>query len=250
MNFEKYLHRIDYTDELEPTLAVLQKLQRTHVLNIPFENLDIHYGIPIILDLEKIFEKVVVNGRGGFCYELNGLFYKLLKYIGFDVRRVSARVHGGYDYGAEYDHLATIATINGVEYLTDVGFGDFTFKPLKLELNAIQKDERGDYMIEAHEEDYLRVRKVNTKEFSPEYIFKSIARDYAEFSEMCHYHQTSPKSHFTQQKMITKAIEKGRVTLTAKKLKISLGEDIKEIIVHTDEEFDHLLWSYFHIKMK
>ena len=56
---------------------VLKNLQKAHLLNVPFENLDVHNSIPIILDIENIYQKVVLQNRGGFCYELNGLFYEL-----------------------------------------------------------------------------------------------------------------------------------------------------------------------------
>ena len=78
-------------------------------MSIPFENLDIHNNVPIKLSIEKIFDKVVNQNRGGLCYELNGLFYELLNAIGFDVKIISARVFNQDNgYGKEYDHLAII----------------------------------------------------------------------------------------------------------------------------------------------
>lgn len=77
LNETKYLERIKYEDQLSISLEVLNKLQKSHLQNIPFENLDIHTGKKI--ELENTYDKVVSKGRGGFCYELNGLFYLLLK---------------------------------------------------------------------------------------------------------------------------------------------------------------------------
>jgi N-hydroxyarylamine O-acetyltransferase len=74
MNIEAYLKRIHYDGSRIPTLANLLELHRTHLLNVPFENLDIHLGRPIVLDEEKIIHKIVERRRGGFCYELNGAF--------------------------------------------------------------------------------------------------------------------------------------------------------------------------------
>jgi N-hydroxyarylamine O-acetyltransferase len=83
MEVKKYLERIGYKGSTEPTIGLLSALQKKHLLNIPFENLDIHYKTPIELDIAIIFEKVVIKKRGGFCYELNGIFHELLNSIGF-----------------------------------------------------------------------------------------------------------------------------------------------------------------------
>jgi arylamine N-acetyltransferase len=92
MEISKYFERVHYNGAIVPTLQLLNTLQKLHLLNVPFENLDIHYKVPIELNLTNIFEKVINKRRGGFCYELNGLFYKLLRSIGFHVKMVSARV--------------------------------------------------------------------------------------------------------------------------------------------------------------
>ncbi|HYK47600.1 MAG TPA: arylamine N-acetyltransferase, partial [Parafilimonas sp.] len=75
MDVDRYLRRINYEGTREPNLTLLAALQKQHLLHVPFENLDIHYKTPIELNVPRIFEKVVHNKRGGFCYELNGLFY-------------------------------------------------------------------------------------------------------------------------------------------------------------------------------
>ena len=79
MDVPSYLKRIDYRGSLELTVEVLNELQYAHLLSVPFENLDIHLGHPILLKEAKLFEKLVTQRRGGFCYELNGLFTALLQ---------------------------------------------------------------------------------------------------------------------------------------------------------------------------
>ena len=90
MNTKQYLERINYLDPVHPTPEVLTRLQVSHLMNVPFENLDIHNSVKI--NLANLFDKIVTRRRGGFCYELNGLFYELLTEIGFTVKMVSARV--------------------------------------------------------------------------------------------------------------------------------------------------------------
>ena len=89
MNFnlklDSYLARISYSGPLAPTLETLRALHYAHLLAVPFENLDVHRGVPIVLDQERLYDKIVLHRRGGFCYELNSLFAALLGQLGFKV---------------------------------------------------------------------------------------------------------------------------------------------------------------------
>lgn len=248
MNIQKYLSRINYSGGLQPTLDNLKALQKQHLLTVPFENLDIHRGVPIVLDVEQIYQKVVRNRRGGFCYELNSLFRVLLKKIGFPVYMISARVYSNGIYGQEYDHLALVVEIARKEYLVDVGFGEFTFGPLLLEKNKEQLDERGCFIIKANKDDYLMVTKMEKdQKLVPQYIFKHQARQYAEFESMCRYHQTNEQSHFTKKALITLPTENGRITITGNRLKIRKGDVVEEQEIDALEQ-KRLLYDYFGVK--
>ena len=99
---------------MQPTLAVLLQLQQAHLMNIPFENLNVYYGINV--DLGKLFDKIILNQRGGFCYELNWPFHELLLALGFDAKVASARVYDHKNgYGKEFDHMVIIVRIDGEE---------------------------------------------------------------------------------------------------------------------------------------
>lgn len=107
MNTTAYLHRIGLVDaKISSDVESLKLLQRSHLLTVPFENLDIHLKRPIVLDVERFYEKIVEQGRGGFCYELNGLFNELLRSLGFTTRLISGRVFSGTTHGPEFDHAA------------------------------------------------------------------------------------------------------------------------------------------------
>jgi len=102
----------------------LSGLHKKHLLSIPFENLDIHLGRPIILSEDAFYEKIITHKRGGFCYELNGSFEALLTGLGFNVRILSARVAGkSGGFTPEFDHMTLLVTMKG-RWLADVGFGD------------------------------------------------------------------------------------------------------------------------------
>lgn len=251
MDHKAYLDRIGYSGALQPILGVLQQLQKAHLLGVPFENLDIHDGVPIELDAERIYDKVVRRRRGGFCYELNGLFLELLTWIGFDARRISAKVYDASDgtYTPEYDHMALLVTIEGEEYLSDVGFGEFSFAPLKLFLGQVQPDARGNYRFDRHDADYYRVSRIENGEVRPEYIFSKEERTYDEFTGMCRFHQSDSRSHFRQRRMITLPTEQGRVTLTEDKLKVKEGSLTKEIKLQDAAEYEAYLWQYFGLKL-
>lgn len=251
MDIRKYLERIRYNGGLEPDLDLLKKLQKAHLVAVPFENLDIHYRIPILLDTGRIFEKVVLNRRGGFCYELNGLFCNLLLELGYNARRISARVYKNEEgYSPEFDHLVILVNIADREYLVDVGFGEFAFGPLELVPGQIQDDERGRFSIDSIEEGYFRVNKIDGDHSTPVYIFKPIAREFSEFEHMCAYHQTDPRSHFMQQRLISLALDPGRITISGNTLKIMNGNSTTEEKIHSEEAFDKLLWDIFMIRIK
>lgn len=248
MNLQAYLNRIQFQKAIAPNLLVLKQLQKSHLLNVPFENLDIHYGNKIVLDTAKIYDKVVNRNRGGFCYELNGLFFELLLQLKYQVHRIAAQVYDKEKgYGKEFDHLAIIVTIDGTEYLTDVGFGEFCLEPLKLEFGLFQKDPRGIFVMDRFK-DNIRVNKIEDGKSTPQYIFKNIPRQYLEYEEMCHYHQTDPNSHFTKKRMISLATKKGRITISGESIKIKEGNAVQKILINSEIEFHQFLKKYFSIE--
>ncbi|MBT8236088.1 MAG: arylamine N-acetyltransferase [Bacteroidia bacterium] len=251
MEIGKYLERINYSGALEPDLQLLKNLQKNHLLNIPFENLDIHYHTPIKLNIDQFYDKIIRKNRGGFCYELNGLFYELLCSLGFRVKQVSARVYSKENkYSPEYDHLTIIVTIDDTEYLTDVGFGEFIFEPLELEFGKIQNDEKGHFLIDTYENGYLRVSKLENEIASPEFIFKNEARELEAFEEMCEYHQTDPRSHFMQKRLISLPTENGRITISGDLLKIKEKNVITEKVLRNEKDFEKELWDKFRISFE
>ena len=250
INFEKYLHRINFPGLVSPTLSVLKELQKAHLLNVPFENLDIHNGTKIELNLNKIYSKIVEAKRGGFCYELNGLFYELLMSIGFDAKIVSARVYDKLKgFGEEFDHLVIVVTLDDKKYLVDVGFGEFTFSPLFIEESITQNDERGKYKIELYDKSYYRVSCLIDKSWVPVYMFSLISRKLSDFKNICSYHQSSTESHFTQKRICTLPTTIGRKTLSDNTLKIKANGKTKEIKLENEEEVSRVLLNYFGIKI-
>ncbi len=250
MDVTKYLSRIGISSNVKPDLQTLIKLHKSHILNVSFENLDIHLGREITLDLEKFYTKIVLNNRGGFCYELNGSFYNLLSKLGYDVIMISVRVANSKgDFGKEFDHMALIVKLEE-EWLVDVGFGDSFIEPVKLELELPQKQYGMIYKIGKHDEEYFKLQKSSDGEkFIDQYIFTLKERELNEYTEMCIHNQTSPTSMFTQKRICTMATENGRMTLSDLKLIISNNGEKNETTLNNEDEFQDCLRNYFKIKI-
>jgi len=248
MKVDAYLERIGLRrDELSVNADSLRRLQHSHLLTVPFENLDIHWKRPITIDTARFYEKIVEQKRGGFCYELNGLFNELLRSLGFTTRLISARVFNGKEHGPEYDHAAIIVTIGEEEYLADVGFGDFTAEPLKFVSDLEQKDATGTFVIRRFDNEYLEVAKRDGDKWKSEYTFKDIPRDLSEFAEMCDFQQYSPESHFTKGKLCSIMTKDGRKTLTDSKFIVTQDGTKTETPVVDGGDFDQLLAAEFGI---
>jgi N-hydroxyarylamine O-acetyltransferase len=241
-----YLDRISCNGPVEPNAEVLRNLHRVHMFNVPFENLDIALGRKIICNEEAILRKIVELKRGGFCYELNGAFAALLRELGFKVTLLSARVaRQGGSYGPEFDHL-TLRVDLDEPWLADVGFGDSFLEPLRLKLNIGQPQGTRKFRL-VEEQGALHMEMAeNDAEWRRQYSFTLIPRQLGDFAGMCHYHQTSPQSSFTQKSICSRATPEGRITLADRKLIISRDGKREESLL-TGQEWQVALKKYFEI---
>lgn len=223
MNTDAYLARIGYAGPRTPNDTTLAALQRAHLLAVPFENLDIGRGRPLALDAAGLFAKIVTRRRGGFCYELNGLFARLLRALGYDVSLLAAGVaRGDGSFGPEFDHMALLVRPpqgQAGPWLVDVGFGDSFAQPLRLEANAVQTQDGRAYRLEETAGRWtLFERQAGSAPWEPQYTFTLQARDFGDYDGMCYYHQTSPESHFTQGRVCSLATPAGRITISGMRL--------------------------------
>ena len=249
MNFVEYLNRIGHSNkDLRTDATTLSSLQRSHLLAVPFENLDIHWNRPIVLDPELFYKKIVGDGRGGFCYELNGVFNELLRHVGFQTRLISARVFNGSAHGPEFDHAAIIVTIGGEEHLADVGFGAFSAEPLRFVLDEEQYDANGAFVIRHREDGYFEVMKRDDGVWRSEYIFRNEERMLPEFEEMCNFQQYAPESHFRKGKLCSIMTPDGRKTLTESSFIVTSNGTKSESGLASDDEFYEILNREFGIE--
>jgi N-hydroxyarylamine O-acetyltransferase len=249
MNPTRYLERIHYHGPVAPSIELLRRLHVAHLLAIPFENLSIHLGEPIVLDDEALSEKIVRRGRGGFCYELNGLFAALLRALGFQVTMLSASVMGANgEYGPEFDHMALMVTLEE-RWLADVGFGDAFRAPLLMDAPGEQVEGRRAYRIDPVGERSVVMQGDEGGTWRAQYSFSLEPRVYGDFESMCRYHQTSPESHFTQRRVCSLATPDGRITISGTKLLVTKGEERQERELADQREYVAALREHFGIDL-
>ena len=236
-----YLGRIGYKGPQTPSHSVLRELHSRHLYTVLFENLDIHLGRPIECDASLFYEKIVVRGRGGFCYELNGLFAELLSALGFEVSLLSGRVPSpGGELGPDFDHMALLVTADGERMLADVGFGDCFLHPLRIDSREPQSDPAGVFRLERQDDSWSLLRDDKL-----EYVFSLTPRELSEFAPMCHYQQTSPDSPFTKKRVCSRATADGRITVMHDRIIDTRNGVRTELPLGDDAEWRAALRTHF-----
>ncbi len=250
VNVEAYLSRIGVDrGDVRCDLDTLRTLQLQHLLHVPFENLDIHWKVPIVLDTDRFYEKIVEKRRGGYCYELNGLFNELLKALGYHTHLVSGRVFmGDKGYSPDFDHMGIVVKIDDEEYLADVGFGDFASIPLKVDPSEEQPDREGTFYVRPTEHGAFEIEKLKDVSWTPELLFGRSSHDLQEFAERNEFQQRSPDSHFRTRKICSILTAEGRRTLTNNKFIVTSKGERKETDVASEDEFNEILMQEFGIR--
>lgn len=213
---QKLLRHIQFDQSISVDLSTLAQLQQRFLLTVPFENLDIHLGRKIDLDVESAFEKIVGQKRGGFCYECNALFKSLLDALGFESYFISARMaRDAGQFAPEFGHIAIIVTLNDQQWLVDVGNGQSCREPLLLGGDLEFGSDGQRYRLQRYDDQrWAMMWRGADTEFQARFIFTDQAHPLQAFQQQCDFHQTSDLSPFTQKALITRALPKGeRITL-------------------------------------
>ena len=248
MDIQAYLKRINYDGPLAVNAETLKSLQAAHLLAVPFENLSIHSNEMVVLDDAALFEKIVIRKRGGFCYELNGLFAALLRALGFTVTMLSASVADDEEgYKPEFGHMTLLVALDE-QWLVDVGFGDSFREPLRLNNLGVQRQQNSSYLLIPQDEAWVLMESKG-EQWKPQYKFTNQSFEYADFAEMCHFQQASPTSYFRKAKLCTRTTPAGRLTLTETSLITTpFHGERDEKAVSGQDEFEFLLGECFGIR--
>ena len=250
-NLDAYFERINYSGSADPTEETLNNIHIYHTLNVPFENLDVFYGRPPLLDEASLYNKIVKNRRGGYCFEMNGIFSIALKRMGFRVTDLLARVTiDGINYTSK-THQVILVETEDKKWLTDVGFGnDGIIAPLLLVAGTDQTQFAHAYRImrESRFGGYLLQKKAGDN-YNSMYAF-TLDECYPEdFVMSNHYTSSFPASFFKMMRMCTMPTKEGRITLTDTHFKIIKNEDIIENEIKNEEEFNNYLKKYFRLDL-
>lgn len=246
MDVKAYLKRIGYSGPLIPTSDMLRELQKAHMFRVPFENLDIHNGIYFGIDIPSIYNKIVIRNRGGFCYELNGLFNWLLNELGFNTTLLAGRVFMDGELGLEFGHMNILVQLEE-RWIADVGFGDSFIEPLRFDEKGEQKQYGRSYQILRSGDEFTLLAKNWDSDWEPQYVFTLVPHELSEWEEMNHWQQTSPESFFTKKRVCSLPTETGRITLRHTRLLVTEHGEKQVIKVNSSEEYNRLLREIYGI---
>lgn len=214
---------------------------------VPFENLDIIRGVHVPTSVEWSLDKIVEQGRGGWCFEVNGAFAALLEAIGFDVIMLGAAVllEGP---SAVIEHMTLEVSIESSPYLVDVGFGDSFINPLALNRLGPQDGGNGVYELIGSPQGTTLTKHVDGVP-APEYRFKRVAHTLEQFEPVSTSMQSDPDKKWHSSRFATRLLDGGpdRVTLTRHKLKIVRDGTAEERPVGDD--WDDVLWQWFGFRL-
>lgn len=221
MNLADYLTRIEYQGPIRPDLDCLNAIHQQHLLNIPYENVDVQLRRPLDQDLEQIFEKIVHRGRGGWCYEMNGLLEWALGQIGFDVMRLTGGV-ARKERGDEVlgNHLVLSVDLDE-PYIADVGLGNGLIEAIPLRPDRFRQGHR-EFRLELLGDEIWRFH--NFPGAIPlDFDFIFAPADEALLARTCESLQSDPDSMF-RQNLICQRLRRDGVHLLLGRVLIFFGE--------------------------
>jgi N-hydroxyarylamine O-acetyltransferase len=226
IDLESYLSRVHYAGPRSAALAVLEELHLAHVRHIPFENLDILLGRPILLDLGALEAKLVHGGRGGYCFEQNTLFAAVLEELGFPVTRLAARVRSGTTRLLPRTHMLLKVDMEGDAVIADVGFGgDGLLGPISLRGEPMRQS-GWTYRI-AREADLYVLQWLRDGTWQDLYAFTLEPHYLIDFEMANHYVSTHPSSRFVQTLTVQRSTPEARYILRNRELSVDYGDGEK-----------------------
>ncbi len=242
----RYFARVDYHGPRTATLAVLRALHRAHLLAIPYETFDIHLGVPMGLDPEETFTKLVDERRGGWCFEMNGVLGRALETLGFEVRYLSGAVgRAARGWRALGNHLVLLVTLDR-PWIVDVGFGDGFLTPLPLEVGTYRQQFL-QYQV-TRDGPWWRV---HNHEFggADGYDFTLTPRRLADFAAQCRELQTSPDSPFVTTTVCERFTPDGLLMLRGATLcEVTAAGAVTRVVANADD-FAGLLRDRFDLAL-
>jgi len=247
-----YLKRIGLAGAPSVSLSGLNTLIRAHQTHVPFEDLNTsRLGAPVSLEIPALYDKVVVRRRGGYCYELNALFTRLLTDLGFDARSVFCRVVRGRDFIPPCAHRAVVVNLAGTLYFCDVGFGG-PMPAGALEIaDGVGRDVRGEYFRIDRFDDYWWTVSRDTSAGEREAVlqFNTFPQTPQEFIAANLKSATDPDSIFVRQLLVNLRTEDGALSITDDCFTLRRGGQTRTQMIPDDDALRRILREYFGIEL-
>lgn len=248
---KQYLEKIGMQYPLQPTIENLRKLQCNHLATIPYENLNILYNMPISLQGSDLFKKMIIEGRGGFCFELNALFQFLLKALGYKVSSYHTRLLAFEPEEQLLRHRLLKVDFDHISYISDVGIRSESPRyALRLIENEIQTDGISKYRFICDDvHGWIFEQKKYNQDWKPVFAFQTLSiyeKDYVMPTFFCEKHPDSPFLKGPQMSIFPK---NKHITVANQTFIISDGNRIVEKHELTESEFETVCLEYFHINI-
>lgn len=226
---DRYFERIGYQGNAKADPSTLKALMRSQLFSVPFENLDVQAGKIVSLVPEEIVEKILGHRRGGYCYEVNGLFAMALESLGISYQFIAARPMF-YPVRRPRTHMAIVAKVEGEMWLCDLGFGSYGIRePMRLSMLDTEVRQDNDfYMLsKTNEHEYLLKARIDG-EWSNQYGFDLSPQEWIDFVPANHFNSTHPDTIFVQKLLVVLHNPAGRDILLDDVLKtVHNGETTK-----------------------
>jgi N-hydroxyarylamine O-acetyltransferase len=249
MDLQTYFQRVDYHGKSRPTLAALSALQQSHVCSVPFENLDVQLGQSLTIDIDAAYEKIVVNGRGGWCYEQNGLFGWALSQIGFEVTRLSASVmrqrNGEASAASHLCLMVSIPDDRKQTYLVDVGFGGSMITPIELAESEFNQPPFRLGLRRLEDGHWRFWEDIGRGEFSYDFLVE--VADESALSKKCSHLQRDPTSSFVLDLVVRLRLPEQHKALRGRILKIATATGISKKTLQSSSELVETLKTEFRL---
>ncbi len=213
LELSSYFEHIQYEGPYRPAWEVLRDLHIKHTCAIPFENLSSFTGMPVVLDVDSIMQKFIGQRRGGYCYEHNLLFQRVLQELGFTVRGLAARVslNQAVDAITHRSHMLLLVEAEGTAFIADTGFGGLTLTaPIRFVTDIVQDTPHGPYRLLRKGEAYYGLQARTNNEWRDLYSFDLSQQYQQDFEVFNWYVSTHPTSFFVSDLVAARPAPDGR----------------------------------------
>ncbi|MBD2861460.1 arylamine N-acetyltransferase family protein [Paenibacillus oceani] len=249
LEIRTYLDRLGYSGPLDGSAKALADLQECHLYAVPYENLDILRRIPISLEVEKLYDKIVVRRRGGYCFELNALFGWLLRELGYTVTDYFSRFwRDEPNLPPKRRHHVLRVEAEEDSFLCDVGVGGIVpRRPLQMVAHTEQRQAPELYRLERHDVFGWVLCEWKRSKWNWIYSFSEepqLPHDYAMANYWCEH---APDSIFTKGAMAAIRTKEGRKTLAGNEFRIFTPEGVSAFTPQTKEAYALALKDCFGI---